>query len=171
MSAGLLLEKRSPKQNFEEDKVVEVFVVPFRHSGMATSLLALWPLLVGLEWTWLPASAFGSLWLAVLWLALAWNRIWPALFAACQAAATLAVLLVVSAWLHGQEWVGAEARGLLHHRSLQAYGLGLAGLGLGWILVRGALRKSRTAVALLEPGAGAAWIGQSWPQSSSGSCS
>jgi len=157
---SLLLERwaRAHSQTAEQFKATDVFVIPFFQCGMTFSFLALWPLLGSLAWDWLFVTTLCSLWLASLWLAIAWHRLWPGLFGAVQAALTLAVLLGVSSWLHGQEWVGAKASLLLHSHSLQSYGLGLAGLSLVWALARLGLRKNPRAMALLEPG----WRGVNW---------
>src|SRR5262249_50932066 len=65
------------------------------HSALASSFLAV-PLLlthkdVAMAWPW-------TTWLAALWLALAWVRRWPVLFAAFQAMLGVTVVLGLIAW-------------------------------------------------------------------------
>src|SRR5207237_835818 len=76
------------------------------------------------------ALALYATWLAAVWLVLAWARRWPVLYVGVQAALTGAVLLAVTAWLEGQPWRPGDPRGV------QAYGLGIAGLGLLSVAVR-----------------------------------
>jgi hypothetical protein len=131
------------------------FIVPFRHAALAASLLAAPALFLAAGWGWLTPAALAAFWLAAVWLVLAWWEGRPDLFAAFQAALSVAVGLGVTSWLEGQEWVGARLDPLLDPRSLHAYGVGLAGLGLAWAAARLGLRGSARARALLEP-----W---SWP--------
>jgi hypothetical protein len=74
------------------------------------------------------------------------------LFAAFQVALTFAVLLGVTAGLHGEEWFADRISRLFHAWSLQAYALGLALLSLFWVIARRLLRSQPRAQALLEPG-------------------
>ncbi len=76
---------------------------------------------------------------AALVLALAArSRAW---FAVCQTACGAAVLLGVNAWLRTRPWFTDP----VDPRALQAYGLGLGVLSLGWVAARLVLRSSRAA--------------------------
>jgi hypothetical protein len=158
LACSLFLQKWDRYVSAAIPKATQVFIHAFQEIALVGSLLALWPLRSGLEWHWLPASTVASMWLAGLWLLLAWNRLWPWLFAASQAAVTLAVVMGTSSWLHEHNWVGDQVDELWHDYSLQAFGLALAALSLGWVLVRWTLRKNTRALALLEPG----WRGVDW---------
>jgi hypothetical protein len=100
------------------------------------------------------AAAVQTLWLAGVWLAVAWRLRSAAWFTAFQAALSGSVLFAVTAWLQGQDWVRDERFGLLDPRSLQAYGVGLGVLALGWVLARLASRRT----ALLTE-----WWQTRWP--------
>jgi hypothetical protein len=88
------------------------------------------------------AAAGQAMWLAGVWLTVAWRQRSPAWFTAFQAALGASVLFAVTAWLQEQDWVRGERFGLLDPRSLQAYGVGLGALSLGWMLVRLGLRRT-----------------------------
>ncbi|MBI3411921.1 MAG: hypothetical protein HY040_26625 [Planctomycetes bacterium] len=135
-----------------------VFVIPLRSVGLASTFGALAPLVLALEWNWLPECAACWLWLATIWLFVAWLAGWPGLFALGQAALTMALLIGVSAWLHDRQWLGDHARELLQDSNAQVYAAALAGLGLFWALARLAVGKNAHAMALLEPG----WGGVDW---------
>ena len=117
---------------------VRLFGNPLEWSSVLTSLFAV-PLLVAPPAEAAGARAGHALWLGILWLRQAWVRRSPGWFAAFQAALSAAVLFAVTAWLGGRPWVGPDAAGLFDPRSLQAYGVGLAALGLFWVVARGAL--------------------------------
>lgn len=125
--------------------------MPLRSVGLASSFIALAPLMWALEWSWLPESASCWLWLAAIWLLASVLAGWPGLFAIGQAALTMSLLVGVSAWLHDRMWLGEHARELLLDANVQVYAAALAGLGLLWAVVRLALRKNAYALALLEP--------------------
>jgi hypothetical protein len=69
-----------------------------------------------------------TFWLAGLWLLIAGMKRPSAWFTAFQAALSMAVVFAVDAWLPDRDWFDP--------RSLQAYGVGLGLLGLGWIAAR-----------------------------------
>jgi hypothetical protein len=109
-----------------------VLYLPLEQSAMLTSLLAV-PLLF------VPGVAARvlagyTLWLAAVWLCVAVLRRSPAWFSAFQMAVSGAVVLAVRALLPEFEWFDP--------RSLQAYGIGLGLLGLGWIAARMALSRN-----------------------------
>jgi len=72
------------------------------------------------------------LWLAAIWLIIAWLKRQSALFAAFQTALTLCVVFGVAA-LFGHEWPHSFLSDL---RTMQAQAIALALLSLGWIAVR-----------------------------------
>jgi hypothetical protein len=129
-----------------------VFAVPFRVAGLAASAGAVLALPWTVDWSWLPACCLCTLWLAALWLMVAWFEGRPEWFQAFQAALTVAVLLGVSAWLHAQPWVGEGVTALLRPWSLQVYALALAVLSLAWSAVRRVSRRLPAVRALVEPG-------------------
>jgi hypothetical protein len=151
--AGGLQWRRRPGE-----RVVRIFQRPFLQSALVSSLLA-----VCVVPTWNRAEmaplAVCLAWLAVVWLVLAW--LWRArwLFAAFQAVVTAAVLCGITAWLDGQAWGWEQNPSwLFDPRSLQAYGIGLAGLSLAWNGARYLLRSNAEARALLQAG----WPGVDW---------
>lgn len=146
LPAALLLAARGPGRS-----VAAAFIVPFRRTALAASLLAVPALFLAAGWGWLTPCGLAAAWLAAIWLVLAWWLRRAALFAAFQAALGVAVGFGVSSWLEGQGWVAARAEGLLDPRSLQAYGIGLAGLCLAWNVVRLGLRSAGRVRALLDP--------------------
>lgn len=132
------------------------FLLPLHNSAFGASVLSLCPLLYLLEWgNAVPlAAVFG--WLAVLWLLqLVVRRSWAVLLTLFQLALVLSVVCATAAWLRDQAWVGADyPAALADLRSLQAFGVGLGVLCLGWAVVRILLRSHPTAGKLLESGWG-----------------
>jgi hypothetical protein len=108
-------------------------------------------LLPALSWGWLEEACACAVWLAFLWLVISWAEGLPSLFAGFQAVLSLAVVLGSTAWLKHQSWVAETWEGLVHPWSLQAYGIGLAGLAFVWLGARLGLRGSERARVLLEP--------------------
>jgi hypothetical protein len=82
--------------------------------------------------------------LAVATLVLALAARSPGWFALCQCAVTAAVLFAVDAWVRTRAWTAEP----VDPRALQAYGLGLAGLSLAWVIARLTLRSSVSAAAI-----------------------
>jgi hypothetical protein len=68
----------------------------------------------------------------------------PAWFALCQCAVTAAALFAVDAWLRTRAWTADP----VDPRALQAYGVGLGGLALAWVIARLTLRSSPTAATI-----------------------
>jgi hypothetical protein len=81
-------------------------------------------------------------------LNLRWRR--PALLLAGQILLALMVLFGVTGGLAHAAWIGADGTGLTDPRSLQAYGIGLAILALGWVLLRIAGRSNANVRSMVE---------------------
>jgi hypothetical protein len=79
-------------------------------------------------------------WLALLWFAISWERAWPWLFTAFQAALSVAVMLSVGAWLQRQEFGPSPHLLGFDPRHLQAHGIGLGALAVFWGVLRLGLR-------------------------------
>jgi hypothetical protein len=125
------------------------FAVTLGRAALVSTFLAL-PVLVLLDGGSLDARAALTGWLSAVWMVLAWaeRRRW--LFACFQAALCLTTVYALTAWLEGQPWVVDDPEaGLWGPRSLQVYGLGLAGLCLLGALARIVLRRNGTALVLL----------------------
>jgi hypothetical protein len=90
-------------------------------------------------------------WLALLWLVIAVLTERAILCWAFQAALSGSVLFAATAWLRLQPWVQQLPIDLLDPRSLQVYGIGLAGLGLFWLAGRALFEKHERAQKLLQP--------------------
>lgn len=145
-----MLGRLSGEDRAQAEALDAALAVPLRTTGLTLSLLAFLPLLTATTWSELPFCAMACVWLAALYFAQAWQEQSPGWFAACQATMTFALLYQVTDWLHGQEWV-TRAERLLHPWSLQAYMVGLAGLGVSWLLARRVLQGNARARTLLEP--------------------
>jgi hypothetical protein len=131
-----------------------IYARPLGHAALLSSLLAL-PLACWIERAAMVPLAGAMGWLAALWLVMAWIDRRPVLFAAFEAAVSAAVLFAVTAWLEGRPWLqGSDAAGFADPRSLQAYGIALAGLGLAGVVGRLALRSRPDAQEL---------FGADWP--------
>ena len=115
----LLLRSRS-------DIDASVLRLPLQQSALLTSLLAV-PLLLVPGVAALVLAGY-ALWLAVLWLLVAVMQRSPDWFGAFQIAVSAAVVFAVSAVVPEWDWYDPYC--------LQAYGIGLGLLGLGWIVAR-----------------------------------
>jgi hypothetical protein len=133
---------------------IQAFGPPLRHCALLGGMVALLPVLLSMDRSWMGWLAGYTAWLASLWLFLAWMTRWRWLFGAFQALLSLAVGFGVTAWLNTQSWIVDFPDDLLDPRSLQAYGFGLGVLGILWVAARLTLRRSETAKFFLEP---------SWP--------
>jgi hypothetical protein len=141
----------SPSLALPASELGAAFGLPFRLLALVTSLLTLLPLVFAVERGWMSPLAGQAAWLALIWLALAWQQRWPVLFAAFQAMFCVAACFAVTAWLEEQEWVARYPEDLGDPRSLQAYGVGLGVLSILWAAARLLLRRSATAQAMFEP--------------------
>jgi hypothetical protein len=114
----------------------KVFGEPFIVAALISSVVAAPFALFGGGMTNGQISA-RMLWLAAIWLVIAWLKRWPALFAAFQIALALFVMFGVAA-LFGHEWPHSFWRDL---QTMQAQAVALALLSLAWIAVRLAFRR------------------------------
>lgn len=144
LGASLLLRARGAAATNGGSTVEADVVIPLGRSALLSSFLAV-PLLLGPDRASFGALAGHALWLAALWLVMAWRERWPILFAGFQAALAAAVVLA------GAVWRGVPAS----LEDLQVQGIGLAALSLVWVVVRRVLRAYPVARHLLDPG---------WPQ-------
>jgi hypothetical protein len=124
---------------------------PLSRAALVSTFVAL-PLVLLLDEGSLELRSVSMGWLAAIWLVISWAEVSRWLFAGCQAALCVTVGLAVTAWLEGQPWVVDNPdAGLWDPLSLQAYGLGLAGLCLAWVAARILLQANPTARELLLP--------------------
>jgi len=131
--------------------VIRIFSEPLRHSAIISSLIAV-PFSLALAWQEMAMLTVYWAWLSAIWFGIALTNRRPGSFALFQGVLTLTVIFGVTAWLELQPWLaGRQLAQYLDPRSLQAYGIGLAGLSLLWIVIRLALRSRALAQALLEP--------------------
>ena len=129
-----------------------LFIDPLRYSSRLTSCLIV-PLLLmpvsGLAAAWAGFSA----WTALLWLlsGLAWKE--RGTFPAFQALLTWTAGLLGFAWIETRQWYPSPM-GVIDPRALQAYGVMIAFLSIGWEIARRALRhiqRARELWAELDP--------------------
>jgi hypothetical protein len=151
--AGSLALQREPEAPAESTgpAVVHLFAIPFRWAALASSFLAAVLIPFAAGWDWLTPAAAATAWLAALWLIMAWSERRPGLFAAFQAALTLALLFATTAWLRGQPWFEDDPWALLDPRSLHAYGIALGLLALLWMVARVSLGARPAARVLFDP--------------------
>jgi hypothetical protein len=135
-------------------RVSESFIVPLRWCALIASCIAPVALLAALERQWMTPAAGYGLWLAAIWLTLAWTLRSPVILLAFQAQLYLSVIFAATAWLDGQGWIEKWPDNLWSFRSLHTYGICLAGLNLLWVILRLVVRTNPRAWRLLEP---------SWP--------
>ncbi len=158
-AAAALLGQWSRRRASEgtAERVGRVLSTPLGDTAIVSSMLTL-PVLPLVSWP-STASLAGCLyWLAAIWLVIGWRRRSALLFAAHQFMLALATGVATAAWLKHQSWVAELPGDLLHPYSLQAFGIALGVLSLGWIIARIALRGDATAEQLLNP----AWPTVDW---------
>ena len=130
--------------------VRRVLSQPLCYSALLSSILSI-PALMLQPWPSATATAVCLFWLSAVWGVLAWRQCSRGLFAAHQAVLTAAVVATVTAWLERAEWITDFAQAANDPRNLQAYGIGLGLLSLGWIAARTmALRRSGNWSSLLQ---------------------
>ena len=158
--AALLLARLSKARSATAIAARDILSQPVVPTAVVASASLLWLV---------PTAPLGSLaghtlWLALVWLVLAWRQNSPSLFAAFQAALSGAVVCVVGAWLRSQSWFQGELS-WIDPWSLQAVGIALSVLGLAWIALRLGVQRG---LVLNDPdGSGAARLGRllnpGWP--------
>ncbi|MSU78400.1 MAG: hypothetical protein EXS16_09925 [Gemmataceae bacterium] len=123
----------------------DMYRVPMQFSAVASSVVA--AVVVGFEashfglaWSW---SGAACCWLAVLWLTLAIVECWPILFACSQFVVATALVLISGDMLmeRGFDWREPYC--------LSVYALGIAGLSLGWEMIRLSMGKSQSIAMVL----------------------
>jgi hypothetical protein len=152
--ASLLLQARRMRQLVGVvapwEKIHAVIAEPLRQSALLASVVAVPLVALPPRGEMLPYAGLVA-WLAAFWLVVSLLERWPWVFTAFQAALSVAVLYAVTHWLEGHDWVAAEyPEGLLDPYSLQAYGIGLALLGLIWTGLRLSLPATGVLRELLD---------------------
>jgi hypothetical protein len=142
--AGFFIRLRRPQD-------VATFAVPLGQTVLFPLVLAIFVLFIGMERQELAARTLYAFWLAGLWLAHTLIECRPRLFPIFQGMLTIGVLYGTAELLAGQPWVANDYPfGLLDPRSLQSFGIALAGLSLFWGLIRLGLRVRPAANAFLD---------------------
>lgn len=139
LTVSLLLrraEHRKPPDDISS--VPQLFIDPLRYGSRLTSCLVVPFLLLpvsGLAGLWAGLSA----WTGLLWLVsgVAWKE--RGTFPAFQALLTWTAGLLGFAWIETREWFPSSL-GVVDPRALQAYGVMIAFLSVGWEVARRALR-------------------------------
>ncbi len=119
-----------------------LFAERFWKSSLATSSLAILPLVLGLSIAVCGSASLRTLWLAAVWLALAWESQSLRLFSAFQAAVAGSLVLGIVSHLSDRTWFVESAHPLRDPRTLQAVGIGLTLLSLVWVGVRLGVRSA-----------------------------
>ena len=125
-------------------------------SALATSAAAVGGLTIAAPGASTAVLAADGLWLALVWLILAWRYASPALFALFQAALTGSLMLALTTVLQGRDWYAASRRPWLDPWTIQTHANALGLFCLAWIGVRLGVRSLDpkswgTARALLDP--------------------
>jgi hypothetical protein len=150
--AAIALRTASPRFSEKTRGLLrDVYAQPLARTALAASGVALLLLVDDRCWDplWLAVTLAG---VGAVWLAVAALERWPQLATGAQAVWSVAVVAGIAAWLRWRPWDGAATVDFVESRSLVAYGIGLALLGLAWTLVRIATRSSEAARQLIEPG-------------------
>lgn len=129
MAAAGLRVMRARRPAAGDDQSDRVFVAPLVQAGLLSSVLALVQTFVA-DWPTGWASSECLFWSAGLWLWLALWRRSQAVFGVFEAVLCAAVVYGTRAWLASQSWAMQDIR------TLQIYGIALAGLTLVWTLLR-----------------------------------
>lgn len=146
--SSVLLLRRQHTTATEGSTTASILLEPLRYSSRLTSCLAV-PLLIfpdsGLAAWW----ALFAVWTGGLWLAtaLVWKE--RGVFAAFQFVVTWAAGLLAFAWVEQQEWYSGPFGGV-DPRALQAYGVAIALLSLGWECARRLTRRWNPLTALWD---------------------
>jgi len=131
--------------NVKGERARRLFARPFTSSALIASL-AVAPFLIFEGWMTTAQISARMLWLAAIWLVIAWLRRSPVLFAVFQLALASSVVFGTAA-LFDQPWPHSFVGDL---RTLQAQAVALAMMSLAWIAVRLALRRFGVAAGVAE---------------------
>ncbi len=148
-----------PSDPAPDARIRRVFGRPLIDTALASSMLVV-PML-GLAWSGAASMVVYFFWLAVIWLVISVSEhgtsaFAAGMFAAHQLALIAAALVGTTAWMNGawmeaNGWIAPWSDGPLHPQRLQAYGVALGLLSLGWVCARIALRRVAGARVLLHP--------------------
>jgi len=156
----------------KSDRARKLFARPFASSALIASM-AVAPFLIFEGWMTTAQISTRMLWLAAIWLVIAWLKRSPVLFAAFQLALATSVVFKI-ADLFGHQWPHSFVGDM---RTMQAQSVALATLSLAWIAARLALRRLGVAAGVAEsqkdegeepsrffdPGAAAKLLYPGWP--------
>ena len=137
LGAGLL-RILPPSAELTRARMLEILEQSARLSTLASTIV----LVAALPVAGSALLAARLLWLAGLWLALAWHQSHPVQFGVFQAALAASITFDVGASLRHQAWFAESARPWLDPWTIQAVALTLGLVCLGWIAVRVWVQKS-----------------------------
>jgi hypothetical protein len=127
------------------ERARRLFARPFTSSALIASL-AVAPFLIFEGWMTTEQISARTLWLAAIWLVIAWLRRSPVMFAVFQLALASSVVFGIAA-LFDHLWPHSFVRDL---KTLQAQAVALAMLNLAWIAARLALRRFGVSASVAE---------------------
>src|SRR5262245_49865890 len=132
--------------SIKNERARKLFAGTFTTSALIASV-AVAPFLIFEGWMTTGQISARMLWLAAIWLVIAWLKRSPVLFAAFQLALASSVVFITAA-LFDHKWPHSFIGDL---RTLQAQAVALAMLSLAWIAARLALRRFGIAAEIAEP--------------------
>jgi hypothetical protein len=158
--------------SIKSERARKLFARPCASSALIASM-AVAPFLIFEGWMTTGQISARMLWLAAIWLVIAWLRRLPLLFAAFQLALASSVVFGTAA-LFDHQWPHSIVGDL---KTMQAQAVALAMLSLAWIAARLALRRFGVAAGVdesqkdereaptrfFEPGAAAKLLYPGWP--------
>jgi hypothetical protein len=127
------------------ERARRLFARPFTSSALIASL-AVAPFLIFEGWMTNAQISARTLWLAAIWLVIAWLRRSPVMFAVFQLALASSVVFGTAA-LFDHKWPHSFVGDL---KTLQAQAVALAVMSLAWIAVRLALRRFGVSAGVAE---------------------
>src|SRR5262245_23477232 len=132
--------------SIKNERARKLFAGTFTTSALIASV-AVAPFLIFQGWMTTGQISARMLWLAAIWLVIAWLKRSPVLFAAFQLALASSVVFI-TARIFDHKWPHSFIGDL---RTLQAQAVALAMLSLAWIAARLALRRFGVAAEIAEP--------------------